>query len=77
MVNFKIHNKYDGIYCTVDTFRHLLNENDARNHLITVKNALKRNGIYILGLHLVSEENKIDRVTLPCYCRKKTVRISP
>ena len=40
MVNFKIHNKYDGIYCTVDTFRHLLDENDAKKHLITIKNAL-------------------------------------
>ena len=63
MVNFKIHNKYDGIYCTVDTFRHLLDENDAKKHLITIKNALKKNGIYILGLHLISEEKKIDKVT--------------
>ena len=42
MVNFKIHHKYDGIYCTVDTFRHLLNENDAKKHLISIKNALKK-----------------------------------
>ena len=63
MADFKIHNKYDGIYCTVDTFRHLLNENDAKKHLISIKNALKKNGIYVLGLHLLSEQKKIDKVT--------------
>ncbi len=63
MTNFKIYNKYDGIYCTVDTFRHLLSENDAKRHMLCVKNALKKNGIYILGLHLISEEKKIDKVT--------------
>ena len=63
MANFKIHQKYDGIYCTVDTFRHLLTENDARQHLITIKNALKKNGIYILGLHLIPKEKKINKVT--------------
>jgi len=62
MVNFKIHHKYDGIYCTVDTFRHLLNENDAKKHLISIKNALKKNGIYVLGLHLLSKKKKVDKV---------------
>ena len=63
MTKFKIHKKYDGIYCTVDTFRHLLTENDAIQHLINVKNTLKKNGIYVLGLHLIANEKKIDKVT--------------
>ena len=63
MINFRIHKKYDGIYCTVDTFRHLLKENDAKQHLITAKNALKKHGIYVLGLHLIPKDKKIDKVT--------------
>ncbi|MDP7196302.1 MAG: class I SAM-dependent methyltransferase [SAR202 cluster bacterium] len=63
MINFTTHRKYDGIYCTVDTFRHLLTEKEARQHLLCVSKALKKNGIYVLGLHLLSKEKKIDRLT--------------
>ncbi len=59
MINFTTHRKYDGIYCTVDTFRHLLTEKEARQHLLGVSKALKKNGIYVLGLHLLSKEKKL------------------
>lgn len=51
---------YDGAVCTVDTFRHLLTEKKAEQHFINVANALKRNGIYILGLHLIPEKANIN-----------------
>ena len=63
MVNFKTDEKYDGIYCTVDTFRHLLTDKEEKQHLVSVTKALKKNGIYVLGLHLLSKEKKIDRLT--------------
>ena len=63
MINFKTNEKYDGIYCTVDTFRHLLTEKKVKQHLVCVIKALKKNGIYVLGLHLLSNEKKIDRLT--------------
>ena len=44
---------YDGAYCTVDTFRHLLAEEDALTHLDQVADNLKKGAIYILGLHLL------------------------
>lgn len=45
--------KFDGAYCTVDTFRHLLTDRDAFSHLRFVNQALTGNGIYILGLHVL------------------------
>ena len=63
MVNFKTKKKYDGIYCTVDTFRHLLTEDNAKQHLINISKVLKKNGIYILGLHLIPKKKKIDKRT--------------
>ncbi len=56
-------NKYDGAFCTVDTFRHLLSEKQAEQHLITISKALKKNGIYILGLHLIPEKAVLNKVT--------------
>jgi len=55
-------NKYDGAYCTVDTFRHLLTEKKAEQHLINVAKVLKKNGIYILGLHLLSKQEVTNKV---------------
>ncbi|MCZ6803842.1 MAG: hypothetical protein O7D86_07895 [Proteobacteria bacterium] len=54
--------KFDGAYCTVDTFRHLLSEKQAEQHLINVAKALKKNGIYILGLHLISAQGVTSKV---------------
>ena len=45
--------KYDGVYCTVDTFRHLLTDRDAIGHLQSINRLLTGNGIYILGLHVL------------------------
>ena len=51
---------FDGAYCLVDTFRHLLTDEEAVNHLQNTARYLKTNGIYILGLHLLPE-NGISR----------------
>ena len=55
--------KYDAAYCTVDTFRHLLSEEKAKRHLINVAKALKKNGVYILGLHLIPKQGVTDKIT--------------
>ncbi len=53
MVSFKqTGRKYDAAFCTVDTFRHLLTEQAALEHLINTSRMLKPGGIYILGMHL-------------------------
>ncbi|MEZ6130092.1 MAG: class I SAM-dependent methyltransferase [Planctomycetaceae bacterium] len=43
----------DLAYCLVNTFRHLLTEDDAVQHLQTVSASLIEGGLYILGLHLL------------------------
>lgn len=57
MTKFKIPTKkYDGAFCTVDTFRHLLTDAQAKQHLINIAKSLKKNAIYILGLHLIPKQ---------------------
>lgn len=64
MANFKIKGKkYDAAYCTVDSFRHLLSEKSAAQHLINVAKVLKKDGLYILGLHLIPVQSVTYKVT--------------
>ncbi len=64
MVDFSMNGKkYDAAYCTVDTFRHLLSEKKAIQHLGNVAKHLKKEGIYILGLHLIPERGVADKIT--------------
>lgn len=51
--------KFDAAFCTVDTFRHLLTEKQAEQHLYAVSKSLKKNGIYVLGLHLIPTGGRI------------------
>lgn len=46
---------FDGAFCTVDTFRHLLSENTAISHLRSVARHLRNNALYVLGLHLLPD----------------------
>lgn len=56
MAEFAISGRgYNGAYCMVDTFRHLLTDKDAINHLHNIARHLNNNGIYILGLHLLPD----------------------
>lgn len=43
----------DMAYCLVNTFRHLLTEDDARQHLQHVAACLRPGGLYVIGLHLL------------------------
>ena len=57
MADFRIKGPgFNGAYCTVDSFRHLLNDQDAVNHLKNVASHLKADGIYVLGLHLLPRQ---------------------
>lgn len=43
----------DAAFCTFNTFRHLLRENSALEHLRCVAASLRTGGIYILGFHCI------------------------
>jgi 2-polyprenyl-3-methyl-5-hydroxy-6-metoxy-1,4-benzoquinol methylase len=63
MADFEINaNKFDAAFCTVDTFRHLLTEKQAHQHLKNVAKALKKGGLYILGLHLITDKSPSNKV---------------
>ena len=52
MESFRFREKFDLAHCFVSTFKYLLDEASARDHLRCVARALKRGGIYVLGFHL-------------------------
>ena len=47
---------FDAAFCTYNTFRHLLTEKDALTHLRSMADSIAPGGLYILGMHLVPEE---------------------
>ena len=53
MTSMKFKKKFDSVFCTFNTFRHLTSEADAIKHLRSVAANLKKGGLYILGLHLI------------------------
>jgi SAM-dependent methyltransferase len=64
MTEFTLPQPVDAAFCMVNSFRHLLTEDAARQHLECVARNLRPGGIYILGLHLVppdAYDNAIER----------------
>lgn len=58
---------FELVHCLVNTFRHLLTEADARQHLECVAAHLAPGGLYILGFHLLppdAEEFDCERWTI-------------
>ena len=52
MRNFRFRRKFDAAFNLINSFRHLTTGRGAVSHLRCVAGALRRNGIYVLGLHL-------------------------
>lgn len=44
---------FDAAFCTFNTFRHLIREQDAVAHLRSVAAHLRTGGLYLLGFHLI------------------------
>ncbi len=53
MTDMRFDKKFDAGFCTFNTFRHLLNDDDALAHLRSVADNLRSGGIYVLGFHLI------------------------
>ena len=60
MARFTIPQPADLGVCLLDSFRHLLTEDDARAHLQCMANAVKPGGINLLGLHLLPPDADLD-----------------
>ncbi len=52
MCNFVVDQPVDAAFNTINSFRHLRSEQQARDHLQCVADALRPGGLYVLGLHL-------------------------
>lgn len=52
MCDFKCSQRVDAAFNTINSFRHLATEKQARDHLKCVAAALRPGGLYVLGLHL-------------------------
>lgn len=57
MTHLAFDKPFDAAFCTYNTFRHLLTERSAIAHLRSMADSLVSGGIYILGMHLVPEED--------------------
>lgn len=67
MRNFCFPRPFQLAHCLVNTFRHLLTEADARQHLQCVAAHLEPGGLYVLGFHLLppdAEEFDCERWTV-------------
>jgi SAM-dependent methyltransferase len=53
MESFNLGKKYQAAFNAINTFRHLLTEESAENHLNCVAKHLVSGGVYVLGLHLL------------------------
>lgn len=61
MSNFKLSRKVDASFNTINSFRHLLEEDQTVGHLQCMANALAKGGLYVLGLHVIPKESE-DRI---------------
>jgi SAM-dependent methyltransferase len=52
MSNFRLRTKVDAAFNAINSFRHLLSEEQARSHLACISDSLAPGGLYILALHL-------------------------
>ena len=52
MSDFQVKRKYDIAFNTINSFRHLPSEKTARNHLVCMGDAVRKGGLYLLGIHL-------------------------
>jgi SAM-dependent methyltransferase len=66
MTKFRVRPQVDLAFCTFGTFRHLVSEQAARQHLESVANSLRTGGIYVMGFHLLppdADEDDAERWT--------------
>lgn len=56
MADFRVRRRYDIAFNTINSFRHLSSENQARQHLECVGRAVRVGGLYLLGVHLTPTE---------------------
>ena len=70
MSDFRLRERVDAAYCTVNTFRHLLTDRAARNHLECVADSVRLGGIYVLGSDLLPSLDVKEEETV-CWTQRR------
>lgn len=70
MIDYVAPRPVDAVFCTFNSFRHLLSEDDAARHLHCVAESLKPGGLYLLGMHLLPPDAD------PTSCERWTAQAS-
>lgn len=60
MCDFQVSKPFDAGFNTINSFRHLQTEEAARGHLVSMAKAIRKGGIYVLGLHLTPSFGEPD-----------------
>ncbi len=60
MSDFEVAKPFDVGFNTINSFRHLLSEDAAKGHLVSMANAIRPGGIYVLGFHLTPTHGEAD-----------------
>ncbi|MEM7456053.1 MAG: class I SAM-dependent methyltransferase [Planctomycetota bacterium] len=58
MTDFNLQQPVDAAFNTINSFRHLNSETLAANHLGCMADAIRKDGLYVLGLHLSPESGE-------------------
>ena len=61
MTDFRLPRKVDAAFNTINSFRHLLTEKQAEDHLRCMAECLRVGGIYVLGFHLTPTKGPITQ----------------
>lgn len=60
MADFAVDKPFDVGFNTINSFRHLNSEQAAVGHLVSMANAIRSGGIYVLGFHLTPTRGEAD-----------------
>jgi SAM-dependent methyltransferase len=58
MANFRLPKPVDAAFNAINSFRHLMSEEQAQSHLACVAASLRRGGLYLLNLHLTPTDGE-------------------
>ncbi len=60
MASFRVSRKFDMVINPLNTFRHLLTEQEALGHLQSAVAALKEGGLFVLGMHIMPHDADME-----------------
>ncbi len=76
MAEFRLDEKVDAAFCAIDTFRYLLEEDAAMNHLRCVGRVLPPGGLYVVDLTFVGSINSYPKEAEEWTIEQENIRVT-